>query len=96
MQETAEKTVPLAFEFNVMIANLDKLPLESASILLETLTQSLQQARLATVTAEKEQENLPFINQAILDGQLRIYDAMLAWLADFRDEFVQKSVSDSE
>ena len=87
MQACAEEAVPLQFDFNVLVANLNKLEKPQAAALISRLRESLNQSAWVNAAQAAEYPDLPLTGQAIFDQQQRLYRALLEWLDAFEARF---------
>ena len=87
MRACAEETVPLRFDFNVLIANLDKIDRGQAALLIGRLRESLNQSAWVNASQAAAYPELPLAGRAIFDQQQRLYRTLLEWLDDFEAQF---------
>ena len=87
MKECAEEAVPLRFDFNVLIANLDKVDQAQAAALIGRLRESLNQSAWVNASQAAAYPELPLSGRTIFDQQQRLYRALLEWLDDFEAQF---------
>lgn len=87
MRACAKEPVPLQFDFNVLIANLNKLDKPEAAALIGRLRESLNQAAWTNAAQAAAYPELPLTGRAIFDQQQRLYRALLEWLDDFEAQF---------
>lgn len=83
MRDCAEEAVPLRFDFNVLIANLNKVDPAQAAVLIGRLRESLNQSAWMNAAQAAEYPELPLAGRTIFDQQQRLYRALLEWLDDF-------------
>ena len=86
MEAYAAQPVPLRFDFNVVVANLNKLPLPEALPLLDSLEQTLRADAQATADYAAQYADIPLTGRTIFQQQGKVYEALLAWLEAFRQE----------
>lgn len=87
MQACAAEAVPLQFDFNVLIANLNKLDKPRAAALIGRLRESLNQSAWTNAAQAAAYPELPLTGRAIFDQQQRLYRALLEWLDDFEAQY---------
>ena len=87
MLACAEEAVPLRFDFNVLIANLDKVDRAQAAMLIGRLRESLNQSAWVNAAQAAAYPELPLTGKAVFDQQQRLYRALLEWLDDFEARF---------
>lgn len=86
MEEAAEGSVPLRFDFNVMIANLNKLEPERALELLGRFRDSLTASAQAAESFAAQYADIPLTGRTIFEQQRLLYQALLAWLDGFEGQ----------
>lgn len=90
MDTIAEQNVPLTFDFNVVITNLNKMDRPHARALVSKLRKSI------LVSAEKNEgyaqqyADIPLVGRAIFEQQRLLYQALLAWLDSFSVQFSEE------
>ena len=87
MQACAEEAVPLQFDFNVLIANLNKLDKAKAAALISRLRESLNQSAWVNAAQAADYPDIPLTGRTVFDQQQRLYRALLEWLDDFEAQF---------
>lgn len=87
MLACAEEPVPLRFDFNVLVANLDKVDRAQAALLIGRLRESLNQSAWVNAAQAAADPELPLTGRTIFDQQQRLYRALLEWLDDFEARF---------
>lgn len=90
MDHYSSQPVPLQFDFNVVITNLNKLPPEEAHPLIRRLQASLQNGLRTTAQYADEYAQIPLMGRSIFDQQARLYKALLQWLEDFEAQFTEE------
>ena len=90
MDTIAEQNVPLTFDFNVVITNLNKMDRPHARALVSKLRKSI------LASAEKNEgyaqlyADIPLVGRTIFDQQRLLYQALLAWLDSFSAQFSEE------
>ncbi len=87
MVSYASQPVSLQFDFNVVIANLNKVGRDEALELVADLRKSIRSFREANEVYAVEYADIPFVGRAIIEQQRLIYDALLEWLDSFERQF---------
>lgn len=87
MREYAEQPIPLLFDFNVVIANLNKMDKENAMELVGRLRNSIEGSLKATEEYAAQYADIPLGGRTIFDQQRRLYLSLAEWLNDFEREF---------
>lgn len=87
MSAYAVRQVPLQFDFNVVIANLNKVARNDALGLIEQLRGSIQASEEVSAGYAREFPNLPLTGAAVFEQQRLLYEALLEWLDRFEVQF---------
>lgn len=87
MQYYATQTVPLLFDFNVVIANLNKLNKDAALDLISELKESITVSVGTNEEYLTEYSNIPLVGKTIIEQQGLLYKTLLEWLDTFREQF---------
>lgn len=87
MQYYAAQTVPLLFDFNVVIANLNKLNKDTALDLISKLKESITVSVGTNEEYLTEYSNIPLVGKTIIEQQGLLYKTLLEWLDTFREQF---------
>lgn len=87
MQYYATQTVPLLFDFNVVIANLNKLNKDAALDLISKLKGSITVSVGTNEEYLTEYSNIPLVGKTIIEQQGLLYKTLLEWLDTFREQF---------
>ena len=83
----ANKEVPLRFDFNVVIANLNKMDKEKALQLVKSLRNSIISSAHSTDGYAEEYPDIPLVGKAVFEQQKLLYRSLLEWLDDFENQF---------
>ena len=86
MEEKARQPVPLTFDFNPVIANLNKLPPEQALSLVGILRDSITASAAESEGWEREYPGLPLVGRTVFRQQALLYRALLDWLDEFESQ----------
>lgn len=90
MEISARRAVSLVLDFNVVVANLNKLEPSKADSILGKLQSTLKDSAKRHDGYRKEyegEEGLPLAAQAILEQQKQLYDTLLTWMDTFVCQF---------
>ena len=87
MGEKAGESVPLLFDFNPVITNLNKLPPEQALSLVGILRNSITRSAAESERWEREYPGLPLVGRTVFRQQALLYRALLDWLDEFESQF---------
>lgn len=82
--------VPLLFDFNVVITNLNKMDKAEAMGLVSTLRQSIQSSTELNEGYAQEFADIPLVGRTIFEQQRLLYNALLEWLNHFEGQFLQE------
>lgn len=83
----AAQPVPLCFDFNTVIANLNKLNKRDALDLIAKLKESLTASARTNEAYLEEYADIPLVGRTIIEQQRLLYNTILAWLDAFREQF---------
>ena len=89
MKETASQTIPLLFDFNVVIANLNKMSRTEAMELIFILRENIKSSSKMNDTYAIEYADIPLVGKTIFEQQRIIYNALLEWLEIFEQQFIK-------
>lgn len=88
MTDKANQRIPLLFDFNVVITNLNKMDESKAMELVMQLRNSITTSkRTNDEYAAEYYSNLPLVGRTIFDQQQLLYNALLEWLDKFERQF---------
>ncbi len=90
MASCAAGSVPLLFDFNVVITNLNKIDKAEALELVSALRHSIQSSVKLNESYAKEFADIPLVGRTIFDQQQLLYHALLEWLNHFEEQFSQE------
>ncbi|MBM6976342.1 PadR family transcriptional regulator [Intestinimonas butyriciproducens] len=90
MASYAAGPVPLLFDFNVVITNLNKMDKTEAIELISTLRQSIQSSTELNEEYAQEFSDIPLVGKTIFEQQRLLYRALLEWLNIFERQFLQE------
>lgn len=89
MNTYASEPIPLLFDFNVVITNLNKMDKENSLDLIAKLRNSL----IASVNSNDETaanyEDIPLVGKTIFEQQRLLYCSLLDWLDAFESQYKQ-------
>lgn len=87
MASHAMQSVPLLFDFNVVITNLNKVSETDALKLISKLKSSIKTSAKTNENYATEYADIPLVGRTIFDQQRRLYNSLLEWLDDFKAQF---------
>ncbi len=93
MQEKANEAVSVLFDFNAVIANLNKLPKEQAIDMAHAIQGSMERGRTYIGGMQPQRQHIPFVGRAIMEQQIQVYDALLCWMDCFLQEFPEHGLA---
>ena len=82
--------VPLLFDFNVVITNLNKMDKAEALELVSTLRRSIQSSVEANEGYAREFADIPLVGRTIFEQQQLLYRALMEWLDHFEGQFLKE------
>lgn len=92
MDICANQQVPLLFDFNVVIANLNKLEKNKASDLIGKLRNSIISSMQVNQTYAADYADIPLVGKTIFDQQQLLYQSLLEWLDLFESQFKESGL----
>ena len=88
MLEYANQQIPILFDFNVVITNLNKMDKSKALELVAQLRNSIASSKQVNNDyADEFYSNLPLVGRTIFDEQQKLYHALLEWIDTFERQF---------
>ncbi len=87
MENYADKQVSFLFDFNVVIANLNKIDKAQALALVDKLRESIVASAQMSDAYAKEYSTIPLVGRTIFEQQKLLYLSLLQWLNQFEREF---------
>ena len=90
MDSIAEQNVPLTFDFNVVITNLNKMDRPHAQALVGKLRKSILASAEKNEGYAQQYADIPLVGRTIFDQQHLLYRALLEWLDSFSAQFSEE------
>ena len=87
METYASQKVPLLFDFNVVITNLNKMDREKALDLIKKLRDNLTASAKSIDEYAASYPDIPLGGKAIFEQQRLLYQSLLEWLDKFESQF---------
>ena len=87
METYASQKVPLLFDFNVVITNLNKMEREKAMDLIKKLRGNLTASAKSIDKYADSYPDIPLGGKAIFEQQRLLYQSLLEWLDKFESQF---------
>lgn len=86
----ASQPIPLLFDFNVVITNLNKMDSDSALNIVSSLRDTISASLQSVNEYALEYADIPLAGRSIFHQQQLLYQSLLEWLNDFEDQFKDK------
>lgn len=87
MATYSTQPVPLLFDFNVVISNLNKVSKDEAFELIAELKNNITSSVKINKEYAVEYANIPFVGRTIIEQQILLYNSLLEWLDTFEKQF---------
>lgn len=87
MNTYSTQAIPLLFDFNVVIANLNKVSKEEALGLIAELKENITFSIKTNGEYAVEYADIPFVGRTIIEQQIILYNSLLEWLDNFEEQF---------
>lgn len=92
MDICVNQQIPLLFDFNVVIANLNKLEKNKTSDLIGKLRNSIISSMQVNQTYAADYADIPLVGKTIFDQQQLLYQSLLEWLDLFESQFKESGL----
>lgn len=83
MHSFASQAVTPLFDFNVVIANLNKVSADEAAILIAKLRESIKTSANTNDEYTVQYSDIPLVGRTIFEQQRLLYHSLLEWLENF-------------
>ena len=90
MDAIAGQEVPLTFDFNVVVANLNKLDRPRALELIGRLRGSIEASAAKSSGYADMYADIPLVGRTVFEQQRLLYGALLEWLDAFAVQFASE------
>ena len=87
MDTYASKPVPLLFDFNVVITNLNKMDKEKALELVAKLRNNIVASAKSNDEYAANYADIPLVGRTIFEQQRLLYHSLLEWLDTFESQY---------
>ena len=87
MGRYASQPVPLQFDLNVVVTNLNKLEKEESFQYLDQLRASIQRSAQTAEQQAAAFAQIPLVGRTVFDQQRLVYQALLEWLDGFAEQW---------
>ncbi len=92
MNTCVNQHIPLLFDFNVVIANLNKLEKNKALELVDKLRDSIITSMQEIQTYASDYTGIPLVGKTIFDQQQILYKSLLEWLNLFEGQLKESAL----
>lgn len=89
MLQYAKAQIPLLFDFNMVISNLNKVEHETALKLIDTLKESIAASMGESKAYAEEYKDIPLVGRTVFTQQGLVYSALLSWLDGFEEQYIK-------
>ncbi len=91
MKQTAARTVSVLFDFNAVIAGLNKVPKDMALALIDDIQKGMDESKTYMESMVPQRKHIPLVGRTILDQQIEVLTTLLVWIGQFKDEFISEA-----
>lgn len=91
MKQTAARTVSVLFDFNAVIAGLNKVPKDMALALIDDIQNGMDESKAYMESMVPQRKHIPLVGRTILDQQIEVLTTLLTWIGRFKDEFISEA-----
>lgn len=87
MDTYANEPVPLLFDFNVVITNLNKMDKEKALELVANLRNNIAASAKSIDEYADKYADIPLVGRTVFEQQRLLYRSLLEWLDEFESQY---------
>ncbi len=87
MKQTAARSVSVLFDFNAVIAGLNKVSKETALELIDDIRAGMDESKAYMESMVPQRRHIPLVGRTILDQQIEVLTTLQAWIDRFKNEF---------
>lgn len=87
MKANAARSVSVMFDFNAVVANLNKVPKEQAAELIADIRSGMLESKSFMEEMVPQRQHIPLVGRTILAQQIGVLEALLSWIDRFEAEF---------
>jgi DNA-binding PadR family transcriptional regulator len=87
MKFHAADTVQVLFDFNAVIANLNKIPKEDAMELIDNIRTGMTESKKYMEGVLPHRSEIPLVGRTIMIQQIEVLRSLLDWIDSFQAEF---------
>lgn len=91
METYANQQIPLLFDFNVVITNLNKMEKAKAIDLIKKLRSSVLTSAEANNEYAANYAEIPLVGRTIFEQQNLLYHSLIEWLDSFESQFKKEN-----
>ncbi len=89
MKAHAARTVSVMFDFNAVVANLNKVPKEQALELIAAIRFGIGDSKSYMEKMVPQRQQIPLVGQTILHQQIQVLEALQSWVDSFEKAFIR-------
>ncbi len=90
MEDGAREPVEVLFDFNAVVANLNKLPAEKALLLIDAIRDGISDNLSMISSMKPRRAHIPLTGRAVMDQQIRVLETLNAWADEFRAQYARE------
>ena len=87
MDKYASESIAIPLDFNLVISNLNKVPLTQAQGYIKKIRASLITAQETNDECIRKYSEIPLVGRTIMEQQRVLYQSLLDWLNDFEKQY---------
>lgn len=87
MDKYASESIAIPLDFNLVISNLNKVPISQAQNYIKKIRTSLRAAKKANGDCIRKYSEIPLVERTIMEQQRALYQSLLDWLNDFEKQY---------
>lgn len=87
MDKYASESIAIPLDFNLVISNLNKVPLTQAQGYIKKIRASLITAQKTNDECIRKYSEIPLVGRTIMEQQRVLYQSLLGWLNDFEKQY---------
>jgi DNA-binding PadR family transcriptional regulator len=87
MARGAREPVEVLFDFNAVVANLNKLPKDQALLMIDSIRRGIHDNLSQISSVQPQRAHIPLTGRAVMDQQIRVLEALSAWADKFHAQY---------
>lgn len=95
MKQNAARSVNVMFDFNAVVANLNKVPKEQAIELIADIRAGIADSKAYMEQMAPQRKHIPLVGRTIICQQTEVLKALLVWIDTFEKEFAVENEQQS-